>query len=207
MMSNTLPTVCIVDDDTAIQMALLFLLKSEEIPAIAYSSAQEFLEKMPKTKIGALILDVRMPGMSGLELQQQLQLQNSHIPIIFLTGHSDIPMAVQAMKYGAIEFYEKPFKNESLLVSIRRCFEIEQQHDQNQANDKHAQQLVSQLTAREHEIMNVLVTGNTNKEIARELNISPRTVEVHRANIMRKLEANNLSDLVRLALRASPELL
>lgn len=205
-MSDSNLTVCIVDDDESIRNAVSLLMKTENITVYAYPGAQEFLDGMPQSLIGALILDIRMPGMSGLELQTQLRKRNKFIPTIFLTGHGDVSMAVKAMKEGAVDFFEKPFANEQLLESVRRCFVMEKEHDQEEARDKEAQQLIRQLTPRECEVMEGLVAGHTNKEIAKLLAISPRTVEVHRSNIMGKLGVGNLTGLVRLALRISPEL-
>lgn len=206
-MTGNTPTVCIVDDDESIRNALLFLMKAEKIPAVAYPSAQKFLEDIPKTTIGALILDVRMPGMSGMELQKQLQRRKQFIPIIFITGHGDVDMAVDAMKEGAVDFVEKPFVNERLLDSVRRCFEMGRHQGKGESLcDMDAQQLLKQLTPREHEVLDELVAGKTNKAVAKSLNISPRTVEVHRSNIMDKLQIKSLPELVRLVLKAYPDI-
>lgn len=205
-MTNTTPTVCIVDDDESIRQALLLLMKTENIPAVAYSGALEFLDKVAETTIGALILDVRMPGMSGMELQKQLQRRGLFIPAIFLTGHGDVDMAVDAMKDGAVDFVGKPFANDRLLDGVRRCFEIRSQHDKREYPDgDKAKRLLELLTPREYQVMDKLVAGKTNKEVARMLNISPRTVEVHRSNIMTKLQVKSLPGLVRLVLIATPD--
>ena len=197
------PMVHIVDDDSAVRDALTLLMESDSVPCQAYNSAESFLEKHAQLKLGCLLLDVRMPGMSGLQLIDELNKQNISIPVIFITGHGDVAMAVEAMKAGATDFIEKPFDNDYLLAKVHTCLsdcisigctkELQSQMDAR----------LALLTKREKQVMDLLVDGKQNKIIADELNISVRTVELHRAKVMGKLQAHSLSDVVRTALQAS----
>lgn len=194
------PMVYIVDDDSAVREALLFLMQSEDIAAQAFESAEKFLIHQAELRPGCLLLDVRMPGMSGLELLAILKSKDVAIPAIVITGHGDVAMAVQAMKTGATDFIEKPFNNERLINVVRNCLSdcmnlkniVELRHEM--------QKRLARLTHREREVMQMLVDGKQNKGIAKELGISPRTVELHRAKVMEKLQAHTLSDVVRTAL-------
>lgn len=192
--------VHIVDDDDAVRDALHFLMQSEDIASKTYASAEEFIENKQDVGNGCLLLDVRMPGMSGLELLDLLKTQGISVSVVFITGHGDINMAVEAMKAGAVDFIEKPFDNKLLLKSVRLC--LDQSIGLNNENEKHREyeKRIALLTNRERQVMELLVEGKQNKMIARDLNISPRTVELHRARVMEKLEASSLSDVVRIAL-------
>jgi len=197
------PMVHIVDDDDAVRDALSLLMQTEDIPYQTYSSAEDFLDHHAQSKLGCLLLDVRMPGMNGLELLALLKKEDVAIPVIFITGHGDISMAVKAMKDGATDFIEKPFDNERLIITVRNCLtECVSINNTNELRHSLDERL-EKLTKREREVMEMLVDGKQNKVIARELNISPRTVELHRAKVMEKLHAHSLSDVVRTALLCS----
>jgi len=202
---QTKPMVHIVDDDNAVRDALSLLMKSEDIPANIYASAEEFLEDQAQFKMGCLLLDVRMPGMNGLQLLNLLKEQDVAIPVIFITGHGDVGMAVKAMKAGAYDFIEKPFNNDRLLSVVNNCLTecITLNHSVEHRHELEAR--INKLTKREREVMELLVEGKQNKVIARELDISPRTVELHRAKVMEKLHAHSLSDVVRTALLITEE--
>jgi two-component system response regulator FixJ len=194
------PIVHIVDDDKAIRDSLSFLMKSVGFESRAYTSAEAFLDQADLEKPGCLVVDVRMQGMSGLELQHLLSERGSKLPVIIITGHGDVPMAVQAMKAGAVDFLEKPYNNELLITRIRQCLKeisVEQDRESKVAD---AKSQLAQLTPRELEVMNLLVAGKHNKAIADNLDISVRTAEAHRAKVMKKLHADSLSDIVRIAL-------
>jgi two-component system, LuxR family, response regulator FixJ len=198
------PIVYIVDDDKAIRDSLSFLMKSVGFESRAYTSAEAFLDQADLEKPGCLVVDVRMQGMSGLELQHLLSERGSKLPVIIITGHGDVPMAVQAMKAGAVDFLEKPYNNELLITRIRQCLKeisVEQDRESKVAD---AKSQLAQLTPRELEVMNLLVAGKHNKAIADNLDISVRTAEAHRAKVMKKLHADSLSDIVRIALLMQP---
>lgn len=192
--------VHIVDDDDAVRNALSLLMQSEDIPSSSYASAKEFLNGNISLKSGCLLLDVRMPAMNGLELLDLLKKENVTLPVVFITGHGDVNMAVQAMKAGATDFIEKPFDNDRLINVVKLCLDKSCQQDISQRQLQELDERIHSLTKREREVMQLLVSGMQNKMIARELNISPRTVELHRAKVMKKLNANSLSDLVKTAL-------
>lgn len=197
---QTPPVVHIVDDDRAIRDSLKFLMKSVGFESQTYESAETFLDQADFDRPGCLVVDIRMQGMSGLELQQVLNERSIHLPVIVITGHGDIPMAVQAMKAGAIDFLEKPFDNEFLVMRIRQCLKEATKKQDKESKTAKAKAQLAQLTPREVEVMNLLVAGKHNKVIANELNISVRTAEAHRAKVMKKLQADSLSDIVRVAL-------
>lgn len=199
-MKNNQPTVYIVDDDAAVRSALNLLLETENLRTKVFASAEEFLECVDATHSGCLLLDVRMPGLSGLELQQVLAQKQITMPVIIMTGYADVPMAVQAMKAGAIDFVEKPFDNDRLLQQIHICLQVLNDLQSEQDRQHMAKEKIRRLTRRERQVMDMLVAGHQNRVIAEKLGISPRTVEIHRARVMEKLEANSLSDVVRLAL-------
>jgi len=198
-------TVFVVDDDQAMRNSLKWLIESVGMQVETFDSAQAFLDAYYPARGGCLLVDVRMPGMSGLELQAYLTRREIGIPVIIITGHGDVSMAVKAMKVGAVDFIEKPFDDEELLNSIRNAL----QHDQKQRalraqrNDIAAR--VAELTPREHEVMTMVTDGKSNKEIAAELGVSAKTVEVHRARMMDKMRADSLAELVRMALLARGE--
>lgn len=195
--------VNIVDDDDAVREALMLLMHSEDIPARAFASAEEFLDNVEQINAGCLLLDVRMPGMNGLQLLDTIKKMGLKTAVIFLTGHGDVTMAVKAMKAGALDFIEKPFDNNILLRSVRKC--LSQSVSINCVEDLQRQMSskIALLTKRERQVMELLVDGKQNKMIARELDISTRTVELHRAKIMEKLHAHSLSDIVRTALQSA----
>ena len=194
------PIVHIVDDDSAIRSSLSFLMKSVGFDSRAYASAEAFLDQADLDRLGCLVVDVRMHGMSGLELQQLLNERGSKLPVIIITGHGDVPMAVQAMKAGAVDFLEKPYDNELLITRIRQCLQEVSTEQNRESKVAKAKSQLAQLTPRELEVMNLLVAGKHNKAIADDLDISVRTAEAHRAKVMKKLHADSLSDIVRVAL-------
>ncbi|MBV1905060.1 MAG: response regulator, partial [Pseudomonadales bacterium] len=175
-------------------------LDAVDIPYKAYADAQSFLSDLQSEERGCLVLDIKMPGMSGLELQQKLLQMDIIIPIIFITGHGDIPMAVEAMRRGAVDFIRKPFSDQELLDRVEQAFELDGRQHSLEENIDELQARVSSLTARESEVFNRVTMGQANKVIAIELGISERTVEIHRSNVMKKTEVRTLADLVRLKL-------
>jgi FixJ family two-component response regulator len=193
-------TVHVVDDDSAVRRSLAVALKTRGLQPRCYASAREFLDGYSESKPECLVLDVRMPGMSGLELQAELKVREIVVPIVFITGHGDIAMAVRAMKAGAADFIEKPFSVDALLEGVTKSLETDAIGVQRRLRRAEARNRIAALTPREREVMDMLVDGKLNKIIAAELGISVRTVEVHRARIMQKLQARSLSDVVRLAM-------
>ncbi len=191
--------VHIVDDDPSVCDSLTVLMESVGLQSRVYNSANEFLDNYDKMG-GCLLLDVRMPGMDGMELQQELKKRHIHLPIILLTAYADVPLAVRAMRTGAIDFIEKPFDPEGLLHSIHQCLDNYSNLALTPITLEDAQARLSCLSKREHEVLNLLVEGKLSKVIADQLNISPRTVEGHRARIMSKLEARSLPEVIRIAL-------
>lgn len=196
------PVVFVVDDDAGVLNALRILMRSVGLPVQTYSSAADFLEDFDKGAPGCLVLDVRMPGMSGMELQQKLAEMESSIPIIFITAHGDVPMAVEAVKAGAVDFIQKPFRDQELLDKIQNAIELDAIHRANQANLDEINARIDSLTPREREVMDLVVAGKLNKVIARELGISQRTVEIHRARVMQKMQVGTVSELVQLVMKA-----
>ena len=201
-MSNS-PTVFVVDDDQAMRQSLQWLIESVGMAVETYGSADEFMNNYYPGRAGCLLLDVRMPGMSGLELQQHFVDHEIRIPIIIITGHGDVPMAVRAMKAGAVDFIEKPFNDELLLESIRNAlvYDFEQRTTQSERAEIAAR--LDQLTPREHEVMEMVTDGRSNKDIAAALGVSAKTVEAHRARVMEKMRADSLPELVKMALAAA----
>ena len=197
--------VYIVDDEEAVRKSLCFLAKSAGLKCQSFESAQLFLDSFPHLGPGCLLLDVCMPDMSGLELQEVLHQNNVEIPIIIITGHADVPTAVQAMKHGASDFIEKPFDGEKLLECIQQCLDGEAERRCSIEWRKQANKRLSHLTPRECQVMHGMVTGQLNKQIADQLCISTRTVELHRAHLMEKLAAKSLSDVVRIAILSDNE--
>lgn len=196
------PIVHLIDDDEAVRVSLAFLLEMNDLPAKTYASAVEFLEVAGDLIRGCVVTDIRMPEVSGLELVRRLKEQGSPLPVIVITGHGDVPLAVEAMRAGVIDFIEKPFEEEALLGSIRRALDTRAETDA-QAEERHRfEQMLASLSGREKDVLRGVVAGKMNKVIAFELGISPRTVEVYRANVMSKTQANGLSELVRIALLA-----
>lgn len=200
----TEPTVFVVDDDDAVRDSLTILLESTGYRAEGYGSARALLDAIGPEAQGCIIADVRMPGMDGLELQQALAQRGVRLPVIIMTGHGDVPIAVRAMKAGALDFVEKPFAEEAMLGAVATAMQRGEQRPPMGAApaDAAALERLSQLTPRERDVLEALVAGHPNKVIAHRLQISPRTVEIHRARIMEKMAVRSLSHLVRLSLSA-----
>ena len=201
-MSNS-PTVFVVDDDQAMRQSLKWLIESVGMDVETYASADEFMRDYYPGQAGCLLLDVRMPGMSGLELQEHFNEHDIRIPIIIITGHGDVPMSVRAMKAGAIDFIEKPFNDELLLESIRNALVYDLDQRTSQAELAEIAARLDQLTPREHEVMEMVTDGRSNKDIALALGVSAKTVEAHRARVMEKMKASSLPDLVKMAISAN----
>ncbi len=198
-------TVFVVDDDEAVRTSLRLLLKSVGLPVETFASAQEFLDQFDPNRAGCLVLDIRMPGMSGLELQQQLNDRHSIMPIVFITGHGDVPMAVEAMQAGAVDFIQKPFRDQDLIDRINRALEKDREMRAALRERDEIRRRMSQLTPREREVLELVTQGKANKVIAGDLNVSQRTVEIHRARVMEKMGANSLAHLVRMVIEANRE--
>jgi two-component system, LuxR family, response regulator FixJ len=196
------PTVFVVDDDPAMQRSLRWLIESVGLRVTTYGTAEQFLAEYDRQRPGCLVLDVRMPGMSGLDLQDELARRDVSIPTIVLTGHAEVAMAVRAVKAGAVDFLEKPFSHQQLLDRIRQAVEIDRQVREASSRRAGVLERVRHLTAREREVMELVVAGKANKEIAAELGLSPKTVEVHRAHVMEKMNVESLAELIRVALLA-----
>jgi len=192
------PTVFIVDDDRAMRESLKALMKTVGLNAQTYSSADDFLEAYDSVQRGCLVADVRLPGMSGLELQEKLLKEHITLPVIIITGHGDVPMAVQAMKLGALNFIEKPFRDQVLLDNIKKAIDLDTKIRNKQVEYAEIQEKLKKLTAREKEIMNLLITGEPGKAIAFDLGISQKTVDFHRSNITKKMNVKSLIELVHL---------
>ena len=197
------PTVFVVDDDAAVRQSFEWLVGSVGLKTETYASARAFLEGYDPARPGCLVLDVRMPGMSGLELQERLAAQGITLPVIVVSGYGDVPTAVRVMKQGAVDFIEKPFSDQAMLDRIQASIERDLQTREDAAERASARSNRDTLTRREAEVMDLVILGRSNKEIARDLTISPKTVEVHRANVMKKMQADSLADLVRLAERTA----
>jgi two-component system, LuxR family, response regulator FixJ len=193
--------VFVVDDDADIRDSMQMLLEVAGFKVRNFISAKQFLAD-DSAKHGCLIADIRMPDMSGLELQEEVARRHLDLPVIIMTGHGDVPLAVRAMKAGAVDFLEKPFDDEKMLASVRRALDIGSKARSRNAEAKAAKTLLDSLTPRERGVLDKLVQGRSNKVVAYELGISPRTVEIHRAHIMGKMDASSLSDLVRVVLAA-----
>jgi FixJ family two-component response regulator len=197
-MSDIEPTVFVVDDDEPVRDAIGLLLDTVDIPHECYESATAFLSNYPGQRTGCLVLDIRMPGMSGLELQDHLIADTDPLPIIFITGHGDIPMAVEAMKKGAIDFIRKPFRDQELLDRIQEALSRDAENREHYADLEAVRQRATSLTPREREVFERVAEGQANKVVAIDLEISERTVEIHRSQVMQKMEARNLADLVKM---------
>lgn len=193
-------TIYIVDDDQAIRHAMSLLMRSVGLDCEIFASADEFLQDHTNDRSGCLVLDIRMPGMGGLELQQTLREKDCSLPIIFITGHGDIPMAVEAMQHGAFDFIQKPFRDQELLDRIQDALKTEREERSRRQRQTQVRDRLDRLTKREREVFDLVVTGKPNKIIAHELGVSQRTVEIHRARVMEKMEAKSLADLVRMQL-------
>jgi len=202
---NVQATVFVVDDDQAMRSSLKWLIESVGLAVESFASADEFLRSYYPGRAGCLLLDVRMPGMSGLELQEYLIEHQIEIPVIIITGHGDVHMAVRAMKSGAVDFIEKPFNDEMLLDAIRNALTLDDRRRETRAAKAAIAERLEQLTPREHEVMEMVTAGRSNKEIANVLGVSAKTVEAHRARVMEKMQAGSLAELVRMAIAATEE--
>lgn len=199
-MTETRQTVYVVEDDEAVRDSLELLLKSDGKPVSTYDNANAFLKDYSEKMAGCIVLDIRMPGMDGMELQKKLNEKHSILPIIFVTGHGDVPMAVDAMKEGAVDFIQKPYREEALLQKIEAALEQDREQRKTLGEKQEILRRVKSLTPREHEIMDRMIAGQANKVIAIELEISQRTVEIHRSRVMHKMGTHSLAHLVRMIL-------
>ena len=194
--------VYVIDDDEAMRDSLNFLLASTGFDVVLFESAQIFLDALPDLAFGCVLSDVRMPGIDGIELLKRMKARNRPLPIVIMTGHGDIPLAVEAMKLGAVDFLEKPFDDDRLVAMIETAIRRAEPAAKSEALTQDIVARVATLSPRERQVMDGLIAGLSNKLIARDYDISPRTIEVYRANVMTKMQANSLSELVRLAMRA-----
>ena len=194
--------VHVIDDDPAVRDSLAFLLETANLSPRTYDSAVAFLEALPEVTSGCVVTDVRMPEMTGIELVRRLKGQGFRLPIVMITGHADVPLAIQAMKAGVVDFIEKPFDDEVLLTAVRSALASAEDVSQREIERTELQQRFATLSKREREVLQGLVAGKPNKTIAFDLGISPRTVEIYRANVMTKMRAVSLSELVRMTLIA-----
>jgi two-component system, LuxR family, response regulator FixJ len=203
MASETPPAaraVHIIDDDQALRESLAFLLQAAQLEVRSFDSAKRFLDALPDASLGCVITDIRMPDMSGIDLLRRLKELKVGVPVIVITGHGDVPLAVEAMKIGAVDFFEKPFNDDQLVASVRAALQHQQDQTKRGAERTEIEHRISKLSAREKDVLAGLIEGRANKQIAFDLGISPRTVEIYRANLMNKMQADSLSDLVRMAL-------
>ena len=192
--------VHIIDDDQALRESLAFLLRTHQLEVRSFDSAKTFLDALPDASLGCVITDIRMPGMSGIDLLRRLKELKIGVPVIVITGHGDVSLAVEAMKIGAADFFEKPFNDDQLVASVRAALQQRQDQTKRGAERTEIEHRISKLSAREKDVLAGLIEGRANKQIAFDLGISPRTVEIYRANLMNKMQADSLSDLVRMAL-------
>ncbi|MCE2879605.1 MAG: response regulator transcription factor [Comamonadaceae bacterium] len=193
-------TVYVVDDDEGVRDSLQWLLEGKDYRVRCYDSAETFLSRYDPREVACLIVDIRMGGMTGLELQDRLIERKSPLPVVFITGHGDVPMAVNTMKKGAMDFIQKPFQEEALLTLVERMLEQARESFNEHQNTASREALLAKLTSREAQVLERIVAGRLNKQIADDLGISIKTVEAHRANIMEKLNANTVADLLKIAL-------
>jgi two-component system response regulator FixJ len=196
------PIVCVIDDDEAVRDSIGFLLKTADIAARTYDSAVSFLAAMPMDDVGCIVTDVRMPELNGIELLRRLKQLKVSVPVVVITGHGDVPMAVEAMKIGASDFLEKPFDDTALLDAVRAALGHGAEDRARNAEREQIAARLATLSTRERQVLDGLIAGHPNKTIAFDLKISPRTVEIYRANLMSKMQASSLSALVRMALLA-----
>ena len=201
-MKEKITTVFVVDDDEAVRTSLKLLLRSVGLPVETCVSAQEFLDRFDAERPGCLVLDIRMPGMSGLELQERLNAMHAMIPVVFITGHGDVPMAVEAMQHGAVDFIQKPFRDQDLLDRINQALEKDRDNRAGLRERDNIRARIADLTPREKEVMDLVTAGKANKIIAGDLDVSQRTVEIHRARVMEKMGASSLAHLVRMIIAA-----
>lgn len=196
------PIIYVIDDDDAVRQSLEFLLKTAGLTVRGFEHARAFLEILPQVEHGVVVTDVRMPDISGIDLLRGLKQTNPDLPVIVITGHGDISLAVEAMKIGAVDFLEKPFDDDLLIASVRSALDRDADVAKRKAELGNISEKLAALSNRERQVLDGLVAGNANKTIAFDLGISPRTVEIYRANVMTKMAANSLSDLVRMAMLA-----
>lgn len=201
-MSPAKPAVYVVDDDPSVRVAMERLLKSVGLTVKTFASAQEFLDQATPEWSGCLIVDLRMPGMGGLDLQDQLSARQVSLPVIFLTGYGTVPASVRAMKAGAVDFLEKPVDDQTLLDAVHKALERDRGARRNQAEMQALHQRLAALTPREYEVLTFIISGRLNKQAAAELGTTEKTIKVHRARIMEKLQCASLAELVRLAEKA-----
>jgi two-component system response regulator FixJ len=199
---QTEATIYVIDDDEAVRQSLEFLLKTAGISARSFDSAKAFLDVLPQVDHGCVVTDVRMPEITGIDLLKRVKEVKPDLPVIVITGHGDIALAVEAMKIGAVDFLEKPFDDDHLLAAVKTALDREADLAKRKAQVSDVQDKLAALSNRERQVLEGLVAGNANKTIAFDLGISPRTVEIYRANLMTKMAANSLSDLVRMAMVA-----
>jgi two-component system response regulator FixJ len=199
-MSTNSGKVFIVDDDDAVRNSLRLLFKTVDIESESFSSGDDFLHEYDADWQGCVVLDIRMPGTSGLEVQKILQERGNTLPIIFITGHGDVPMAVEAMQIGAFDFVQKPFRDQELVDRVAKALSENQNNQEDAGHKRGVLDCYNQLTPREKEVMHCVVAGQANKVIAMDLGVSQRTVEIHRARVMEKMKSRSLADLVRMAL-------
>ena len=192
--------VHVIDDDEAVRQSLTFLLKAAGLTVQTYESATSFLSELPRATPGCVITDVRMPDVSGIDLLRRLKETQVHFPVIVITGHGDVPLAVEAMKYGALDFLEKPFDDDTILKAVRSALNRQDAETRRETDRAEIIDKLATLSKRERQVLEGLVAGHPNKAIAFDHGISPRTVEIYRANLMSKMQATSLSDLVRMAL-------
>ena len=192
--------VHVIDDDEALRDSLAFLLRTADLEVMSHASAAAFLDSLPLKGLTCIITDVRMPGLSGIDLLRRVKELGIEVPVIVITGHGDVPLAVEAMRFGAVDFLEKPFDDEVLLQSVRAALRQQAGAAKRQSERAEIEGRLGTLSPRERDVLGGLVAGRANKQIAFELGISPRTVEIYRANLMDKMQAGSLSDLVRMAL-------
>ena len=197
-MTDSQQIVYVVEDDEAVRDSLEMMLVSMEYKVAAYPTANAFLDEYDESMAGCIVLDIRMPGMDGMELQKALNIQHSILPIIFVTGHGDVPMAVEAMQQGAIDFIQKPYREQELLEKIKAALALDAEQRSSLIEKKEIQHKLDELTPREQEIMNMVIDGHANKVIAIDLDISQRTVEIHRSRVMHKMGTHSLAHLVRM---------
>lgn len=200
-MAEEKPVVFVVDDDQGVRESVRILMRSIGVDAETFSSADDFLGEYDPNRPGCIVLDVRMPGMSGLELQERLVALGSPLPIIFVTAHGDVPMAVEAVKAGAMDFVQKPFRDQEIIDKIQDAFAENAQTRDRLRDRKRINEKIASLTPREREVMGMVVEGKANKVIAIDLGLSQRTVEIHRARVMTKMEADSVSQLVQMVMR------
>ncbi|WP_165856792.1 response regulator FixJ [Marinobacter sp. JSM 1782161] len=199
-MTENTETVFVVEDDEAVRDSLELLLKSSDKAVETFATANAFLSSYNEDMAGCIVLDIRMPGMDGMELQRHLNEKNSILPIIFVTGHGDVPMAVDAMKQGAVDFIQKPYREEDLLKKIEQALEQDREQRKTLGQKQEIMRRINMLTPRETEIMDRMIAGQANKVIAIELDISQRTVEIHRSRVMHKMGTHSLAHLVRMVM-------